>query len=227
MNEHLTSMAVWAVPSPVVAGEAFRVRVGVRCSTACGLGGRRVEVHDAEGHVVGQARLADIAWGDSEALFWAEVDLVAPVTAGVHQWAAAFRDGDIQSTHPETTAAFSFRATPAPDHRIRIRITEKDSGAPIPDVEVRLGPYQFFTDQMGEATTALAAGSYLLDIRRDGYTADPTTVRVAGDLTVRIDALPAPTHADMIARMERYEDVWGVTNWRARQLPIPGRPENA
>ena len=46
---HTTSMAVWDVPSPVVMNRSFKVKVGVKCSSACSLAGHLIEVCDDGG----------------------------------------------------------------------------------------------------------------------------------------------------------------------------------
>lgn len=49
VRAHAMSLLVWDVPATVVAGERFRFKVGSKCSSGCALGGRSVEIDDAEG----------------------------------------------------------------------------------------------------------------------------------------------------------------------------------
>src|SRR5512134_1698403 len=59
---HATSMAVWDVPSPVVMNRSFKVKVGVKCSSACSLAGQLIEVRDDGGTQVGEGRLGETPW---------------------------------------------------------------------------------------------------------------------------------------------------------------------
>ena len=87
---HPTSIAVWGVPSPVVAGRPFTATVGVKCASGCRLSGMPVVVRDAAGAAVGEGRLGEAPAPGTRALFAAEVSLVAPEAAGVHFRTATF-----------------------------------------------------------------------------------------------------------------------------------------
>ena len=54
---HAAELTVWDVPSAAVAGERFRVSVGVRCSAGCGLGGHELGIFDQDGSQVGTVTL--------------------------------------------------------------------------------------------------------------------------------------------------------------------------
>ncbi len=43
VKPHGTRVAVWDVPSPVVFGTAFRVKIGVQCSAGCDLTGQKID----------------------------------------------------------------------------------------------------------------------------------------------------------------------------------------
>lgn len=96
---HPTSVAVWGVPSPVVAGRPFRATVGVKCASGCRLSGMPVVVRDAAGGAAGEGRLGEAPSPGTRALYASEVSLVAPDDTGVHAWTADFTgasgsDGD-------------------------------------------------------------------------------------------------------------------------------------
>jgi hypothetical protein len=46
VKAHASYIVVWDLPSPVMMDSPFTVKVGVRCSPACPLGGRDIEVRD-------------------------------------------------------------------------------------------------------------------------------------------------------------------------------------
>src|SRR4029453_625175 len=49
VKSHTTSVAVWDIPSAVVIGEKFRIRVGIKCSSECLLTERDFEITDQGG----------------------------------------------------------------------------------------------------------------------------------------------------------------------------------
>jgi hypothetical protein len=201
---HTTSMAVWDVPSPVVMHRSFNVKVGVKCSVRCQLTGHLIEVQNAAGTKIGEGRLRETPWPGSTALYWAEVGLAAPVMEEVSSWMATFRAADMSLAHGETSATFSFRTAKPPENRVTIKVTAKEIGVPVEDVEIRLGLYAVFTDDRGLATVEVPSGAYGLTIRKDGYQAQPLTVEVSEDLTVQVEAMTAPTKAETEAEMRRY-----------------------
>lgn len=87
---HPTSIAVWGVPSPVVAGRPFTATVGVKCASGCRLSGMPVVVRDPAGAIVGRSRLGDVPSPGTRALYAAQVALVAPEAEGVHFRTATF-----------------------------------------------------------------------------------------------------------------------------------------
>ena len=77
-TEHRTSLAAWDVPSPVQAGEAFKLKIGAKCSAGCNLHGLRI---DAPGQPNHRAALGRACWRDAAGLYWCEMEVVAPEKA--------------------------------------------------------------------------------------------------------------------------------------------------
>ena len=73
-GEHATSLAAWDVPSPVVAGEKFSVKVGAKCTACCALNGQRVELRDEKGGVLAAGPLGEAVWPGTEGLYWTELE---------------------------------------------------------------------------------------------------------------------------------------------------------
>ncbi len=78
-----TSLAVWAIPSPVVTGQPFTIKVGAKSAAGCKLTGGRIAVRDEAGAVLASDVLGDTPWPGTSALYWSELTLVAPAEAGV------------------------------------------------------------------------------------------------------------------------------------------------
>ena len=137
---HPTSIAVWAVPSPVVVGSRFTVTIGVKCASGCRLTGLPVVVRDADGAAVGQGRFGEAPAPGTRALYAAEVALEASEVEGVHSRTASFAGraptgaeeaGD--AAHAAASSTFSFRASSPPDHRVTVTVWRtgyQDAGRP-------------------------------------------------------------------------------------------------
>ena len=83
---HATRVVVWDVPPAVERGRRFAVRLGVACSAGCRPDGWRVEVRDHQGGSRATAALGGEPWPGTDALYHAEVALVAPDAVGLYAW---------------------------------------------------------------------------------------------------------------------------------------------
>jgi hypothetical protein len=190
---HVTSLAAWDCPSPVVIGARFKLKVGAHCSSACILRGQEIEIHDETDAVVASAPLGTTPWPDTDALYWAEVDLPAPGTAGRHAWTVRFPPARSGLPHRAASFAFSLIADPPPAHTVTVEVVEEQTAAPIDDAHVRLGAYRTFTDAMGLARLAVPAGEYELFIWKAGYSAPARMLDVKSDARVRVAVEILPT----------------------------------
>jgi hypothetical protein len=189
---HPTSMAVWDVPSPVIMSRSFKAKVGVKCSAACQLAGRPVQVFDEEGIQIGGSTLGEAPWPGTSALYVAEVELTAPGTEGIGLWSARFAAAEPGLPHDESSAAFSLRIARPSEHRVTVQVADKGTKAPLEDVEVRLGVYRASTDAQGRAILELPGGAYPLGAWKAGYEMRTRTVKVGKDLMIRVQAVVVP-----------------------------------
>jgi Carboxypeptidase regulatory-like domain len=189
---HATSLAVWAVPSPVVMGERFRIKVGAKSAAGCGLGGTKILISDESGAVIAQASLQDTPWPGTSALYWAEVEVPAPDREGMFWCAANFAAADTETPHERSSSKFSVAIVRPPEHRLTVEVFERDTGAPIEDAQVRLGAYRAATDPSGRAEVAMPKGTYDLTVWKVGYEAPVQTVDVREDVSVQIEAVIVP-----------------------------------
>src|SRR5205814_4776907 len=84
------SLAVWDVPMPVVASEKFSIKVGAKTMPGHALAGCRIEVSDSSGAVVATGRLGEAPWPETEALYWAALDIPAPTQQRFAEYAVRF-----------------------------------------------------------------------------------------------------------------------------------------
>lgn len=189
---HATSLAVWAVPSPVVAGERFRIMVGAKSSAGCALEGKPIEVKDEAGTVAAQGSLGATPWPGTSALYWTEVELSAPAQEGLAWWSANFAGTAIDTPHEGSSSRFSIAVVRPAEHRLTVAVLEKESKAPVEDVQIRLGAYRAATDPSGHAEVAMPKGSYELTVWKVGYDAPGQIVDISADTSITIEAVVVP-----------------------------------
>jgi len=208
---HETSMAVWDVPSPVVAQDSTMVSVGLRCAAACSLAGHVVRIVDEQGLTVGEGTLGELPLAGTDALYWTAVELTAPGAEGVASFHAAFSPAaEADLAHADSQAPFSLRTTGRPEHVVTIDVVNKDTGAAVGDVEIRLGPYIRFTDSAGRLQIAVPGGVYDLSVRKDGFSAAPMEAHVIADTSIRIDGSAVPTMAEIAPNLTSFDGFpWG------------------
>lgn len=187
-----TSLAVWAVPSPVVAGERFTVNVGAKSAAGCELKDRGVEIRSADGLVVARGQLGDAPWPGTAALYWTAIELPAPAEAGLCSWSVAFDAADLEISHDGAASTFGVAIVRPPQHKLTVKVIEKDTAAPIEDVLIRLGAYRATTGQSGLAEIRMPKGQYELQIWKVGYEAPSTTLQLDDDVSVQVEALVVP-----------------------------------
>jgi len=190
VKPHATQLNVWDVPSATVAGELFKVTVGVRCSAGCDLSGQGLSVFDQEGSPVGRVKLGHEIWPGTEALHVAAVEARASLTAGSHRWEV--RVADWVSELPHATGSFPMvvRVVSPPDCEVTIKAVDREKQTPIEGARVVMHPYRAVTDQNGIAKVKVTRGQYDILVSGSRYVPAGTTVEVTADMitTAELDA---------------------------------------
>ena len=189
---HATSLAVWDNPSPVIRGALFEAKVGAKCSASCGLGGRRIEIRDDSGKLMGSAALGDSTWAGTTSLYWTTIQLKAPRKQGLQVWTVSFTPADSHLPHGGTASRFSFVTVAEPEHSVSVKVVSKQTKAPIGGAQVRLGLYRAVTDETGSAKLGVPAGEFPLVVTRAGYEMPERSIKVLKDVRVRIAAEKLP-----------------------------------
>jgi hypothetical protein len=189
---HETSLAVWAIPSPVVTGQAFAIKVGAKSTAGCKLTGMRIAVCDEAGAVLASDVLGDTPWPGTSALYWSELTLLAPAEAGMFSWSVKFDAADVALPHQGASSHFSIAIVRPPEHRLTVKVLERESATPIENAHVRLGAYRAATGGSGLAELMLPKGFYDLDVWKSGYEAPTTPIAIDADLTVEVMIAAVP-----------------------------------
>jgi hypothetical protein len=184
---HDTSLAVWEVPSPIVLDHPFRIHVGATCSAGCDLRDKEIQICDETGATLARAKLGESPWDGTRALYWTEVDLVAPSTEGATSWSIGFAPAELQLPHGCASARFGFETVRPPQYWVTVKVVRKDAGTPVEDAQVRLGVYLAYSDPSGLARIAMPEGTYSLDVLKTGYEAPSRFLEVNDDVAVKVE----------------------------------------
>lgn len=182
--DHETSLAVWDVPSPVIAGHRATLKAGIACSSGCDLTGTRIDIYDDTGRRVGGGEAGSLPWPATRGLHWVECDVAAPDVEGEHSWS-------VQATAPGTShtlvsSVIRFIASRPPEHRVTFDVIEQGSGVPLAGVELRIGTFRAVTNDAGIAHVDVPGGTYEVRAWKIGCDLLSTTAHIAGDDTIRL-----------------------------------------
>jgi hypothetical protein len=187
-----TSLAVWAIPSPVVMGERFAIKVGAKSSAGVALTGGTVRICDQSGVVVARGNLGETPLPGTSALYWTDVELLAPVTEGMHAWSVTFEPKELELPHEGASTTFSVSIVRPSEHRLTVKVIDKVTAAPIADAQVRLGVFRAATDGSGLAEVRMPKGVYDLTIWKVGYEASARIVELDDNVFVEVEVVSLP-----------------------------------
>ncbi len=187
VEPHDTRVVVWDVPATIECGEAFSVKLGVKCSAECQTDGWAVEVRDHEGKRRATATTSGEPWPDTAGLHYVEVELSAPDTEGLHTWEARAPVDELEIPHAEGVARFGVRAVPTPECLLTVVAIDKESQTPVEGAKVVLHPYKTFTNERGVAEVRVPRGEYRLFVSGKKYFPFRSECDIEGDVTIRAE----------------------------------------
>jgi hypothetical protein len=202
MEAHATRIVVWDTPAAVECGAALRLKVGVKCAAECRAAGWRVAIRDAEGRSVTSAAVGDVPWPGTAAVYYAELELRAPDTAGLHAWEAALEPAAAAIDRPAHAAAstqFQLRAVPAPECVVKVVAVDAASRTPVRGARVVVHPYRAVTDAEGVAELRVPKGAYRLFVSGRDYFPFRSDGEFSADVTIRaeLDIDRGPSDAEL------------------------------
>ena len=189
---HATSLAVWDIPTPVVIGTLFEIKVGAKSSGDCELSGRAIEVCDQSGATLAEAKLGDTPWPGTTGLYWTAVELQPPADEGLSTWSVQFAATELELPHEGASANFNVTAARPPEHRLTVKVVTKETSEPIDEAYIRIGAYRAMTDPSGLALVELPRGTYELTVWKAGFEVPDQPVQVDADLSLKIEAVTLP-----------------------------------
>jgi hypothetical protein len=179
---HAVQLTAWDVPSAAVAGERFKVSVGVRCPAGCDLGGQALSFFDQDGARVATATLSHEVWAGTEALYYCEVGAKTPPAPGRHRWEIRTGDWTTKEPHSAGSLPIVVRVVSAPDCEVTVNVVDRESQAPVKGARVVMHPYRAVTDTNGMAKIKVTRGPYDIVVSGSKYLPAGTHVEVTADM---------------------------------------------
>ncbi len=187
VKPHDTRVLVWGGPPAIEPGEEFRVKLGVKCSSACPPEGWTVVIRDHIGKEQTVATLNDEPWAGTAGLYYADLELRAPDEEGLYSWEAEAQATGLDIPHTQPVARFGVRVVPKPECLVTVVAIDRESQAPVAGAKVVVHPYSACTDERGVAEVKIPKGPYRLFVsgksyfpfRRDGTVEADTTIEAA------------------------------------------------
>jgi hypothetical protein len=186
VKAHATQIVAWDVPTTIVAGEKFGMKIGIRCSSDCDLSGKKFLVCDHTGSEIANAAVSGAIWPGTKGLYFAGIELQAPAENGLYDWSVSVANSDAPPPHGEGKVNFGVRVVDAPDCTVTVEAFNVD-GAPLRGAHVTMHPYQAETDESGAAQLRVTKGTYRLFVAKGGYLNFALPLELPGDLTIRAE----------------------------------------
>ena len=187
VEPHTTSVVAWDIPSAVVAGERFRMKVGIKCSDECDLTNSDVAIYDHQGAQVAARKLPGDHWPGTTGLYVAEVELEAPAGEGLYTWSVKSPRSDVGIPHAEGSISFGVGVVSHPAYLVTVEAVDQVSQMPLMGARVVMHPYKAVTDERGVAEVRVAKGEYKLFVSQTRYLTFGLPVEVTADMTARAE----------------------------------------
>jgi hypothetical protein len=187
VKPHTTRVLAWDVPSAIVVGERFRMKVGIKCSNECQLGNGDFGIYDHQGTQVATGTVPGDRWPGTSGLHVAEIELQAPSEEGLYTWCIRGPGQDGGIPHADGSTSFGVRVVNCPEYLVTVEAVDKASQTPLGGARVVMHPYAAVTDQRGIAEVRVAKGTYRLFVSQTRYLTFGLPVEVTADVTTRAE----------------------------------------
>jgi hypothetical protein len=191
---------VWPLPDAVAVGEPCTLFAGAKSAAGHNLQGGTIEICDHSGAVMASGKLGVTPWPETNALYWTELTLAAPLAVGPHSWSARFIATDIQPPHASASCEFALVTVAPAVHTLKVKVLDPTAAIAIEDAIVRWGAFRTLTDARGQAELRVPKGAHDLIVWKSGYDAPVKSVAIDQDTAVVIAVAPVPE--------ENPDDAW-------------------
>jgi hypothetical protein len=193
VKPHTTSVVLWDIPSAVVAGERFNIKVGIKCSRECDLKSCNFRIYNHDGAEVTAVTLSGNRWPGT-GLHFAELELEAPGVQDLYTWSVKCAGWAVGIPHDEGSVSFGIRVVGQPECLVTIETIDRETQLPLSGARVVMHPYRALTDERGVAKVHMAKGAYQLFVSQTNYLTFALPVEVTANMTARaeLDLEPVP-----------------------------------
>ncbi len=199
VKPHAIRVLAWDIPTAVVIGERFAIKIGIKCSNECeignpGIGIEDFEIYDHGDVAVATGKVSGELWPGTTGLYFTEVELNAPATPGLYNWSVKSPGTGVEIPHSEGTKNIGLRVVNPAEYLVSIETIDKESQTPLQGVRVVMHPYSGVSDENGMAQLRVAKGAYQLFVAQTRYLTLGQPVEVSADMSVRaeLDLEPVP-----------------------------------
>jgi len=186
---HKTSVSFIKTPPVATIGGTAQAVLGVKCLCGCGLAGLRLAVRNEETGEALSATLGPDPWPGTQGVYYAALDLPAGSAPTIATWVASVELEGLAAPHEGPTATVKLRCEPAPEHTLRVEVTDQKKGTPVKGATVMVHPFRARTDENGVALLGVPSGEHALYVSGYQYFPFRDTVRVDGDATIKVSLL--------------------------------------
>jgi hypothetical protein len=189
------NVIAWDIPSAIVAGETFRMKVGIKCAHECDVAHSAFAIYDHEGTQAAAGAVTGDRWPGTTGLHVAEVELQAPAAEGLYEWSVrtpAHEPSEGEIPHTEGSATFGVRVVSRPECLVTVEAVDTTSHAPLDGARVVMHPYKAVTDARGIAEMRVAKGAYVLFVSQPRYVTFGLPVEVNADMSARAELYLEP-----------------------------------
>lgn len=187
LESHVTNVVAWGMPSAIVAGERFRMKLGVKCSRECDLTNTEYRVADHRGTHMAAGQVPAEYWPGTNGLHVAEVELEAPAEEGLYTWTAEALTSNDSSQHHGASISFGVRVVARPEYLVIVETVDRVDQTPLRGARVVMHPYRAIADDRGIAEVRVAKGAYKLFVSQTRYVTLGLPVEVTADMTARAE----------------------------------------
>ena len=193
VEPHDVNVVAWDIPTAIVVGETFRIKVGIKCAHQCDLANTDFAIYDHEGTLVAAGMLPAERWPGTTGLHVAEVDLEAPAAEGLYTWSVKTPSRiDGEAMHAEDSVSFGVRVVANPEYLVTVETVDGIDQTPLSGARVVMHPYRAVTDEHGIARVRVAKGAYKLFVSQTRYVTFGLPVEVDADMTARAELYVEP-----------------------------------
>ena len=193
VEPHDVNVVAWDIPTAIVVGEKFRIKVGIKCAHECDLGNTGFAVYDHEETQLAAGTLPAERWPGTTGLHVAEVEVEAPAAEGLYTWSVkrpSRMDGEV--AHAAESISFGVRVVASPEYLVTVEAVDQSDQAPLSGARIVMHPYRAVTDERGIAKVRVAKGAYKLFVSQTRYVTFGLPVEVDADMTARAELYVEP-----------------------------------